>query len=206
MFIAFMGVPGCGKSTTASRLGARLGCDTFLEPEENLWPEVVLEREVYGAFSGLTWFRNTRVVGYLKAHAIHQAGATAVVDSLFDKLLAHYMDHPSLQWLLPETDPYYTAAREMARVDYQQLPNPTHVIFVHVDPDTWRQLLSSRGRQFDATTSLSDYPEMQQAMYRACQRYCNQKGIPFLMLKQQWSSADASAAELEQLIARLGPA
>ena len=204
MFIAFMGMPGCGKSSTAKILAQKLGCPVYLEPEEDEWAELVRDRQTYGAFSALSWFRNTRIIGYLKAYGIHCCGGTAVVDSLYDKLIYGYIDDPSMTWLIDRHDPYFRAAKAVAAADFFSLPDPTHVVFVYVDPATWTVMLENRGREFDANNGVGGNLGMQAAMERACKNYCADRGIHLSLLGQRLSSAEDSAADLEKLIRGLG--
>ena len=68
-FIAFIGLPGSGKSTTAKELAKLMHTQyVYNEPEENEWNDLVTRREFYGPFNGLLWFRNTRVKGLLEAY------------------------------------------------------------------------------------------------------------------------------------------
>jgi deoxyadenosine/deoxycytidine kinase len=202
VFIAFMGMPGCGKSSTAKQFGQIRGYTTFLEPEEAEWGQVVRERDLYGNISALTWFRNTRIVGYHDAYRLHLNGGDAVVDSLFDKLLYKYMDDPSLEWLISRSDPYRAAAKALASADYRLLPDPTHVVFVHVDRVTWREMLRVRGRDLDARSDVENNFAMQEVMFQACQEYCHDKGIAFELLRQEFSSPSDSAEELRKLSLR----
>ena len=206
MFIGFMGVPGCGKSATASELAKKLNVAVFLEPEESEWSDLVTSRDLYGEqgpFLGLQWFRNTRVPGYLRAAAIHLSGGTAIVDSMYDKLIAKYMSSESMRWLISPEIPYYAAAKKVAEVDYAHLPNPTHLVFVSVEKETWEHLLNVRGRNFDAGVQIRSHLAMQDVMYKSAQTFCKENGIRFILHKQRVGSALETANDVSLLLAEL---
>ncbi len=85
-FIAFIGLPGSGKSTTAKELAKLMHTQyVYNEPEENEWDDLVTRREFYGPFNGLLWFRNTRVKGLLEAYDKFKQGNNVIMDSYYDK-------------------------------------------------------------------------------------------------------------------------
>lgn len=206
MFIAFMGVPGCGKSATAAALANQLECDVFLEPEESEWSELVTARSSYGEFGpflGLQWFRNTRVPDYLKAASIHAQGGTSVVDSMYDKLLAKYMSAASMSWLISPDNDYFDAAKKVAEIDYASLPDPTHLIFVSVDQGTWQKLLDGRGRDFDVESNISSYLAMQEDMFKSADAYCHDTDTQLILHNQRIGSAKETAQDVGLLLESL---
>lgn len=203
MFVGFMGVPGCGKSATAKALAGMLGGSVFLEPEEPEWSPLVTDRAAYGAFGpylALQWFRNTRVPGYIKAAEIHAAGGDAVVDSMYDKLIARYMAHESMRWLIPPENAYFDAAHRAAEVDYASLPDPTHLVFVQVDESTWHEMLTKRGREFDATVDVGANLAMQELMANVARAYTAEKGVEFIVHRQQVGSPEETAGDVRLLL------
>ncbi|HEY4269503.1 MAG TPA: hypothetical protein VGM94_15075 [Galbitalea sp.] len=206
MFIGFMGVPGCGKSATAAALAEHFDQKAFLEPEEEQWSDLVMKRNELGAFGpylALQWFRNERVPGYLEASRLHQKGGTSVVDSMYDKLAARYLSDKAMNWMIPPSNPYFAAALQGAQADFAHLPDPTHVVFVTVDPATWQELLRLRGRTFDGENQIGSDPKLQDVMYKATRKYCNEHGIEFIVHEQMVGSADATAKDVAKLLDRI---
>src|SRR5262249_34852164 len=110
-FVAFMGLPGCGKTTIASRLAGLIACAAlFWHPEELAWPTALSRRQEYGYLSAITCFRSMRVPHLFMAHAIRGEGGVAIVDSYYDKLLSRYITHDLMDWLIPKSDPYFDVA------------------------------------------------------------------------------------------------
>lgn len=195
-----MGIPGCGKSSTANTIAKLLNAECFLEPEEEHWSDIVADRDRVGAFTALMWFRNTRVPNLWKAYRLHQDGQIVVVDSLYDKLIAKYIRDPSFGWLIGRTDPYYEVVTQVAEIDYNYLPDPDILVFVHVDVETWKTLLSKRGRRFDESADIAKEFAMQDVMWRACERYASEKNIKFVMHDQRYDSAESSASDIRKLL------
>ncbi|NQX17241.1 hypothetical protein [Rathayibacter sp. VKM Ac-2857] len=203
MFIGFMGVPGCGKSATAHALAMMLGGSAFLEPEEPEWSPLVTDRQANGQFGpylALQWFRNTRVPGYLEAAKIHASGGDAVVDSMYDKLIARYMADESMRWLISPENPYFDAAQSAAEVDYASLPDPTHLVFVQVDEPTWNTMLTKRGREFDAGVDIGENLAMQELMSDVARAYTAEKGVEFIVHRQQVGSPEETAEDVRLLL------
>lgn len=180
-----MGIPASGKSTLAHRLAAGIGGTAYLEPEEESWPQVVLEADSYGQFECLMWFRNTRVPMYIDAARAARDGQLAVVDSVWDKLYVRYMSAPCMRWVLASDSPYYEAATAVATADMVNLPDPDAMVFITVRESVWHQLLRRRGRMFDSKSGLSQHYGMQAEMLEAVSAYCQRADIPLLSFPQE---------------------
>lgn len=94
--IAFAGIPGVGKSSTTKVLSKSLGATVFLEPEEDKWPEIVKNRDTYGLFTGITWFRGVRVKQLFDAQAMSKQNKIVVLDTYYDKLIHLYLGKPGV--------------------------------------------------------------------------------------------------------------
>jgi thymidylate kinase len=200
--IAFMGLPGSGKSTTAKSLSELIpGSRAYLEPEEKDWPIGVAERHKFGLFSALTWFRAMRVPLLLSAHAVRMAGGIAIVDSYYDKLIAHYIEHASMRWLLPQNDPYFGIAKQIAIIDQQILPNADVVIFLRVSELQWSALLANRGRGMDKEDEfLRSFPS-QSEFLDASRSFARAAGAYLILQDQEIGSPEQTArAILQQLM------
>ena len=78
----------------------------YNEPEEDMWHDVVFNREKVGNFSAITWFRAIRITDLYKAYERSSLGKISIVDSYFDKLLVKYIDDEGMRWLVEGNDPY----------------------------------------------------------------------------------------------------
>jgi deoxyadenosine/deoxycytidine kinase len=205
MLICFMGMPSCGKSSTARSLAQLMGAQVFLEPEEKDWPAWIHQRKDVGLFTALTWFRSVRVPQLFEAQRASDDGKIAVVDCYFDKLLHRYMHAEPFNWLLPPSDPYFPVAAQMAKADFRHLPNADCIVFIRCDRKTWNTLLTKRGRQFDASAGLSTKFAMQHYMELACQSAVEEMGGKLLFVDQIYSDANQTADRVHKLLLGLVP-
>lgn len=201
-FVAFMGIPGAGKSTVCAALAARLGATAFLEPE--VWPEAVSERHISGALTALTWFRSMRVPNLYRAAAVRDSGGIALVDSYYDKVCAGYLNTPEMSWLLPPEDPWCDIAVRLARRDRELLPQADCVVLFDVDEPTWQRFLISRGRSLDEAFGLSQQFTSQAVIARAVETFGTETGVPVIRFRQRLDSPSKAAARLHDVLVDAG--
>jgi len=198
--IAAMGLPGCGKSTVFKELALLNEWTVFNEPEADVWPVAVHEREVCGRFTAITWFRSMRVPQLFSAHELRESGAIVLVDSYFDKLLSYYLGSETMEWLIPTSDPYFELTTEMARLDRQLLPDADVVVMFEVTYEIWRAFLGRRGRELDKDEAfLRSFPS-QQSFIKASEAYCHEAGAEFMRFRQSISSPKEAALALTNLL------
>lgn len=135
MFV-IAGIPGAGKSSTTHELSKIIKAKAFIEPEESLWSEIVKNREIYGLFTGITWFRGVRVKQLFDAEKINKKNENVLLDTYYDKLIYLYLGKPGLNWLISPTDPYFKATEEMANADV--------VIGLKISEDVWESFIENR--------------------------------------------------------------
>ncbi|HET7332079.1 hypothetical protein [Dyella sp.] len=198
MFIAFAGIPGIGKSSTARALGIRLDVPYFLEPAEVDWSPLIMHKDVTGHFTAMTWCRQNRVPCYVKARDIADRGGTAIVDSYFDKLWEPCMHEACFSWLIPKSDPYFEVARQMAKVDLEELPVADMLIFLKAEQSLWLRLLRTRGSLAFGALKLHQFFDMQAHMERACRMVCAAQGTRLQIIEQRWGSPEETADEILQ--------
>lgn len=196
LLIAGMGLPGCGKSSVFKELGTLLGARVFLEPEEKDWPSAVLRRQEFGHFTGISWFRAVRVPQLLEADLLRQKGNIALVDSYYDKLLSYYLHTPGMEWVMPPDDPYFEVTQEMARLDFEQLPDADMVVFFEIDEEAWKSFLTTRGRDMDESHAVRENFQTQEHMLAAAVQYCEARGARLVTHRQRPSSPKEAAEEL----------
>jgi adenylate kinase family enzyme len=147
--VAFLGLPGAGKSTLARALADQSRAVALLEPEEHEWPDFVRHPHPDGAFTRLTWFRTQRVPLYYAAADLRVAGEVAVLDSYYDKWCGGWLGRRGLEWLIDPDDPYMGVAKAMAAADAATLPPADVVVFLEIDEEPWLSQLSARNRGID---------------------------------------------------------
>lgn len=204
LLIAGMGLPGSGKSSTFKELGTLLGARVFLEPEEKDWPSAILRREEFGHFTGISWFRAARVPQLMEAHTLREQGSIALVDSYYDKLLSYYLHTPGMEWVMPPDDPYFPVAKELARLDLENLPDADAVVFFEIDEEAWKSFLTTRGRDADQHHGLQESFQTQEHMRRAAEEYCAERGARLVRYPQVRSSPKAAAEGLRDALREQG--
>lgn len=198
--IAFAGLPSSGKSSTAKALGRLTGSETFLEPEESAWPDLVRQRDEVGLFTALTWFRSARVPHLYAANKIRASGKLAIIDSYYDVLVADYLGQPAFEWLIDRIDPYFSVAELMVRNDWELLPKADIIVFLDMDKATWLEFMRRRDRDFDRNADLDRHFEMQRIMLGACRRAVAEHGGELVVVQQQSSTPEETARRVLKAI------
>ena len=184
--IVIAGIPGAGKSTTTRVLAEDIGANVFVEPEEDCWPEIVRKREIYGLFTGITWFRSVRVKQLFDAERINKNHKNVILDTYYDKLIYLYLGKPGLNWLISSEDPYFEATKEMAKADYENLPNADVVIGLKVSEEVWEQFIKNRGRELDKLESFKkECFQLQAYLLNAARQYCHDFGKKYIEINQE---------------------
>ena len=186
LLIAFAGLPGSGKSTIAKMLAPRLNVELFSEPEEEHWPELIHKRDKYGYFTGLSWFRLTRIQQLHDAKDIAITAGCCIIDSYYDILIHHYLGDNDFRWLIDPSDPYFAVAKAMSDLDYIHLPRADVIVFLNVEMETWSKMLAGRDRRLDKDDSLKDGFGMQEAIRKACIETAKDHGTQLVEIDQLW--------------------
>lgn len=203
--IAGMGLPGSGKSTVLGALAdllirQEIQANVYKEPEEAEWPDAVTKRTDCGHITALTWFRSVRVPMLYQAEADRKNGKVAIVDSYYDKLIHLYMHNPEFNWLLPPEESYRSIYAQLAKQDFESLPDADCVVTFVVDEPRWQQLVRGRGRELDRQSKILDSYAMLPSFIAAAKAYCNERKIPHVIFNNtQHTLADAAESLLEEL-------
>lgn len=204
VFITALGLPCTGKSSVMRELGTLCNFPVFLEPEEELWPAAVMEREECGYFTGLMWFRSTRVPLLYKAKQLQEAGQGVIVDSYYDKAVYHYLGKPGMEWLLSPNDPYFPMAQTISKLDWDSLPDATCIITFEIEYDDWVTLLKKRNRQLDQNPEFLKSFVTQKYFIEAAENLAKERNIKHINFKQQISAPLIIAQQLKSLLIEEG--
>jgi hypothetical protein len=201
LLIAGVGLPGIGKSTLLKALAHRNGWQRFAEPEEALWPAVARDHTLSGIFTALTWFRAMRVSNLHAADRLRQQGHIALIDSYYDKLMAHYIEAPQMEWLIARDDPYFDLVKQMAFVDNRYLPAADIIVLFTATFASWEQCIMSRKRQLDVERVFPGAFPFQAHLLRAAQLESEKSGSRVLLCENQFGSIEQSVEQLHALLA-----
>lgn len=209
VLIAGMGLPGAGKSSVFGALADSLMRKSrktrlYREPEESEWTDAVRNRECCGCITAMTWFRSIRVPNLYEAAKAREAGEIAMVDSYYDKLIHLYFENPAFDWLMPQGDPYRPIFAQLARLDFEILPDADCVITFTVNESRWKELVLGRGRSLDRTSNILESYGMQQSLVEASQSYCTGRKIPHVVFENSYPTTASAAIALSSRLMEIG--
>jgi deoxyadenosine/deoxycytidine kinase len=193
-FIAFIGLPGAGKSTVCASLATLVGGVALQEPQD--WPPAVTDSSTANGFTALNWFRAMRVPMYYQAMREREQGRIAILDTFYDKISHQIIGAKGMDWFLKPNDPYFDIYTEIARRDWAILPNPDVVVSFELREPVWRHFLASRGRSFDDNWGVSDNFLVQNHFLAAAELLSDTFDLPLLRFTQEISSPDIAATRL----------
>lgn len=202
--IVAVGLPCSGKSSVMSALGSIINARVFLEPEEHEWGNAVKQWDQCCHFTGLMWFRSVRVPLLREADRIRASGGVSLVDSYYDKLLAHYLARPGMEWLLSPNDPYFDLAMGIARTDWHILPNADCIVTFVVEPADWRAMLERRNRALDRDEAFSKSYETQRYFIDAAIQLAAERNINIAHFRQTFGTVQHAAERLHALLREAG--
>jgi len=161
----------------------------------------VTDRDVFGHFTALTWFRGTRVAQLIEADKVRQQGRPAIVDSYYDVLLSSYLGNRGAEWLLSPDDPYFHVASSMAKVDNVHLPKADVLVFLNIQKSDWVNFLKARNRDLDAAVALAQNYHLQDFMLQACkQEELDHPSTTLVVLDQKNTSPEDTAQRVIRLL------
>lgn len=191
LMVCAAGIPGSGKSSVIRELKYFLQASvSFFEPEEDddftPWPKAVSDREKYGYFGAVSWFRSMRVPILYDAKQAAQEGKTSLVDFYYDKLLYNYLGRDGLDWFFPRNDPYYPALIKLAECDYKYLPCADLIVFFSIHKELWRKHCIKRGRNMDKENTFGNQCFLlQEPMLAASKKYVEDYNKKLLVFEVQ---------------------
>ncbi|MEL6503588.1 MAG: hypothetical protein AAFQ10_03940 [Pseudomonadota bacterium] len=197
-FVAILGLAGVGKTTVARQLAKTLGGRAFCEPDRREWPSFIEDGFVEHAFDVLEWFRCYQVNAIRSAAAFGEYGL-AICDAYYHKTMIGYVHHPSSEWIIPKSDPYFSALEKILELDANRLPNADLIIFLSVKHDQWRKMVRSRAQQGDDILLASAFAS-QEPMLHATEKHAFEVGIPMIHIQQQYGQLDDAVVQCSEFI------
>lgn len=198
-FIAFVGISGSGKSTTAREIATLTGGISLHEPEESEWPEVIRNIQDYGELSSLMVFRAMRVNTLYQAQKLKEKENLVFVDSYYDKITAYYLGKPGMEWLMDPKDPYYESALQIMQLDVDLLPDADCIVLFEVSLNDWIKMLQSRNRTRDNLEGfIENYNLYKKYIDSAVEQLCSRRNIKLIRFQQNFSSPGQQAEKLKR--------
>jgi hypothetical protein len=202
IIVAFVGVPGAGKSTLCDALARITGAVPLKEPTD--WPPAVTDPGSANGFTALTWFRAMRVPLYYQAMRERDLGRFAILDTYYDKICHYLLGAEGMDWFLSPSDPYFDLYEEIARRDWISLPAADVVVLIYLEEATWRHHIAQRNRALDHDWDVSANFLIQRHFVEAAEKLRDIIGIPLVHFEQDLSSPDDSAVRLLFTLQRAG--
>lgn len=194
VFIAFVGMPGAGKTAVCEALATLIGGVALMEPTE--WPPIVTDPATAGGFSALTWFRAMRVSMYYRAVREREQGRVAVLDTYYDKICRELLGAEGMEWFLSTADPYFDLYQEIAARDWGLLPTADAIVTFQLTEPVWRHFLGRRNRTLDEDWGVSRAFQIQSHFVAAAAQLGNEFRVPVLVFNQEIASPEAAATRL----------
>jgi thymidylate kinase len=204
LFVTALGLPCTGKTTIMKTLGKLLHWNVFVEPEEEEWTDAVMQRDICGHFTGLMWFRSARVPNIFKARLLADQQEKVILDSYYDKALHYYLGKKGMEWLIHPEDPYFHLASQIAKSDWDMLPDADCIISIDVEYDDWLKLLNIRNRELDNHSEFLKSFHTKEYFIEAAEQLSKEKGIKHIRFKQTLSSPESQALQLKKQLIQEG--
>lgn len=198
--IAFAGLSGSGKTTLAKNLQALNGYPVLLEPEEHEWPLVVTDKS-YGYFSMWMGLRQMWLPLQFQAQELKKENSIVLLDSFFIKIIGYELEVPGMEWLFPQSDPYFSVYKQICELDIHQLPDPDCIVLVDVSYGDWLQMLATRNREWDRTPGfVESYEQTRWAIREAVLKLCAERSIQLIHFQTEFGDPLEQTRRLQALI------
>jgi hypothetical protein len=107
--------------------------------------------------------------------------------------------HPSSEWIIPKSDPYFLALEKILEMDAELLPNADLVIFLSANLSEWKKMVSSRSKQGDDILLARAFAS-QEPMRCAAETHASKAGIPLLHVQQRYGRIDDAVVQCAEFI------
>ncbi|EEO6565998.1 hypothetical protein G6H54_002181 [Listeria monocytogenes] len=101
-----------------------------------------------------------------------------------------------MEWLIDRDDPYFEIAKDVAKLDWQELPNVTHLVTLNVSKEVWRRNLNIRNRELDSNSNLLNSYSTQEYFVAAAEELSREFGIEHIRINVDEKTVGEVAYEI----------
>lgn len=203
--IAFVSIPGGGGTTLTQRLSKALkGTGFWLSEAVELSQEFHLPADNF-AFGLRTRFRLLRIKQLYEAQKVSHRGGIAIVDGYYDKLMRFYLGQPGTSWIMKPNNLYFNVTKEIAEIDYHELPNADIVIGLRLTQDVWKCFLNIRRRPLDLDIHFqNECFSAQEIFLNAAQQYCHDFNKTYIEVNQRFGPIEQNVKNIQKKLKQIG--
>ena len=188
-FLAFMGIPGSGKSTIAKNLADRINSQCYLENEEDLYPnDIKLKFNDVDKDQNIVdihyYFRNMRAEYHKQAEANKKNKLSSILDSFYSKVMLDIIKQPNTDWFINSKNRHFNKIKNISELDSSNLFDADIVIFLNVTKDLHKTFLKSRNRECEVDERIIS---AQSSFYNATVNYAEMKNKKLIVVQQEYN-------------------
>jgi thymidylate kinase len=186
-FLAFMGIPGSGKSTIAKKLNDRLNSHCYLEHEEDLYPDdIKLKFKNVDKDENIVdihyYFRNMRAEYHKQAETNKKNKKGSILDSFYSKVMLDIIKQPNTDWFINSKNRHFNKIKSVSEFDSNNLSDADIVIFLNVTKDMHKTFLKNRNRECEVDERIIS---AQSSFYNATVNYAKRKNKKLIVVQQE---------------------
>ncbi|CAF0788640.1 unnamed protein product [Brachionus calyciflorus] len=187
--IAFMGIPGSGKSTIAKEISSLIESFCYLEKEENLYPEKVRKAlaepdEHENILDIHFYFRNMRAEYHHLAQINKIKNHSTILDSFFSKLMLDILEKKdsATDWFINSKSQHFYKILDISKKDSANLTDADILIFLSVNKTVHGEFLKKRNRPSEVNENIYEC----QKVFKDCSlKYCEKNEKKFILIEQK---------------------
>lgn len=189
--IAFTGIPGSGKTTTALELSKLMHAPCLYLSED------VEESAIFEGSAPLFGFKTRLALRKLmfkkfqEAKKLSHQGNLVIVDSYYDKVMHSILEKQGSDFIMKKQNPYFNVVSRLAKYDKFLFPDADIVIGIRIPQKNWNELLRKRNRKLDTDPVFHKNTFLlQEHILSYTKEYCQKRQkqyieIPLLLNQQE---------------------